>query len=106
MPYKSTLELYSEIILPKLQDGPKTCAGMEVPRYAAQHLKVRNVVACRMRKLYHDGRPLGAIEQYMLPDHVPPKLMDCDDGLRRDGHELVVYRPVGPTRSDGRVGTS
>ena len=77
MPCKSTLELYSEIILPKLQDGPKTCEEMDVPRYAAQHLKAHGLVASRMRKLYGKGGLLGAVEQYMLPEHIPPKLMDC-----------------------------
>ena len=47
MPYKSTFELYSESILPELQDGPRTCEEMDVPRYAAQHAKVRGVIACR-----------------------------------------------------------
>ena len=78
MPYKSTLELYSAIILPKLQDGPKTCEEMDVPRYAAQHVKDHGAIACRMRKLRDsDGRLLGAVETYMLPEHVPPSLMDC-----------------------------
>jgi hypothetical protein len=78
MPYRSTLELYSDIILPKLQDGPKTCEEMDVPRYAAQHLKAHELVVCRMRTLYDaNGRRLGGVEQYMLPGHVPPKLMDC-----------------------------
>jgi len=78
MPYKSTVELYSDIILPKLQGGPKTCEEMDVPRYAAQHLQAHKLIACRMRTLYGvNGRRLGAVEQYMLPEHVPPKLMDC-----------------------------
>jgi len=78
MPFKSTLELYSEIILPKLQDGPKTCAELDVPRYAAKHLEAHKLVACRTRTLYGvTGRKLGAVEQFMLPEHVPPKLMDC-----------------------------
>lgn len=78
MPYKSTFELYAEIILPKLQDGPKTCEEIDVPRYAAQHVKARGVIACRISTLYGvTGRRLGAVEQYMLPDHVSPKPMDC-----------------------------
>ena len=75
---KSTLDLYSAIILPKLQDGPQTCEEMDVPRYAARHLKAHKLVVCRMRTLYgRDGRRIGAVEQYMLPEHVPPKLSDC-----------------------------
>jgi hypothetical protein len=78
MPYKSTLELYSESILPKLQGGPRTCDEMNVPRYAAQHLKAHKLIACRMRTLYAaNGQRLGAVEEYMLPEQVPPKLMDC-----------------------------
>ena len=78
MASRSTLELYAAIILPKLQVGPKTCDEMDVPRYAAQHLAAQKLVVCRMRTLYGvDGRKLGAVEQYMLPAHVPPKLMDC-----------------------------
>jgi len=58
---KSTLELYSAIILPKLQDGPLTCDEMDVPRYAAQHLKANKLVVCKMRKVRGaDGRCLGA----------------------------------------------
>ena len=68
MPYKSTFELYAEIILPKLQDGPKTCEEIDVPRYAAQHVKARGVIACRISTLYGvTGRRLGAVEQDMLP---------------------------------------
>jgi hypothetical protein len=48
----SALELYSDVILPKLQDGHETCEEMDVPRYAAQHHKSRKVVACRMRALF------------------------------------------------------
>lgn len=78
MPYKSTLELYSEIILPKLQGGPKTCEEMDVPRYATKHLEAHKLIVCRMRALYaSNGRKLGAVKQFMLPEHVPPKLMDC-----------------------------
>jgi hypothetical protein len=88
---KSTLELYSAIILPKLQDRAKTCDEMDVPRYAAQHLKAHKLIACRMRKLYGaGGHQLGAVEEYMLPEHVPPKLMDCaHHGLRCDGYRLT-----------------
>jgi hypothetical protein len=51
---------------------------MDVPRYAAQHLKAHKLIVCRMRRLYgHDGRKLGAVEEYMLPGHAPAKLMDC-----------------------------
>ena len=75
---KSTLELYSAIILPRLQNGARTCDEMDVPRYAAQNLKAQKLVACRMRTLYGaNGRRLGAVEEYMLPEHVPPKLIDC-----------------------------
>jgi hypothetical protein len=78
MATRSALDLYSAIILPRLQDGPKTCDEMDVPRYAAKHLESHQLVVCRMRKLRDaGGRVLGAVEQYMLPEHVPPKLMDC-----------------------------
>jgi hypothetical protein len=77
MPYKSTLELYSEIILPKLQGGPMTCEEMDVPRYAAQHVKAHKLIVCRMRTPNGaNGRRLSAVEVYMLPEHVLPKLMD------------------------------
>ena len=78
MPYKSTFELFSEIILPKLQDGPKTCEEMDVPRYAAQHsrLAALSPAGCASYVTVMDGR-VGAVETYMLPEHVPPKLMDC-----------------------------
>ena len=70
---KSTLELYSAIILPKLQAGPMTCAEMDVPRYAAQHLKANRLIVCKMRKVRDaNGRCLGAVEEYMLPGYVPP----------------------------------
>ena len=55
-----------------------TCEEMDVPRYAAQHLKAQRLIACRMRTLYCvNGRRPGAIEEYMLPAQMPPKLMDC-----------------------------
>jgi len=73
-----TRALQRKIILPQLLDGPRTCDEMDVPRFAAQHLKARKLVACRMRALYGaNGRRLGAVEEYMLPEHVPPKLIDC-----------------------------
>jgi len=78
MASRSTLELYCAIILPRLTDGPRTLDELDVPRYAAKHLEAHKLVVCRMRKLKDaEGRCLGAVEQYMLPEHVTPKLMDC-----------------------------
>ena len=49
-----------------------------MPRYAARHLKAHKLIACRMRSLYGvTGKRLGAVEEYMLPEQVPPKLLDC-----------------------------
>src|SRR5205823_11462754 len=50
--------------------------GRAALRGPAAH--AHRLIACRMRTLYGaDGRRLGAVEQYMLPEHVPPRLMDC-----------------------------
>ena len=78
MASRSTLELYSAIILPQLANGPRTLDELDVPRYAAKHLEAYKLVVCRMRKIRDaEGRCLGAVEHYMLPQHVPPKLIDC-----------------------------
>jgi hypothetical protein len=78
MASRSTLQLYSAIILPRLADGPRTLHELDVPRYAALHLKAHGLITCRMKKVRdREGRCLGAVEQYMLPEQVPSPLMDC-----------------------------
>ena len=39
MAFKSTVELYSDLILPRLAEGPKTLDQLAVPAYALQQLE-------------------------------------------------------------------
>ena len=51
MPFKSTLELYSDIVLPRLAEGPKTLEQLDVPPYALKHLQAHDLVASRMYRV-------------------------------------------------------
>jgi len=42
MPFKSALELYSDVVLPRLAEGPKTLEPLNVPPYALKHLQAHN----------------------------------------------------------------
>jgi hypothetical protein len=44
MATKSTLELYSSLILPRLADGPKTREQLDVPQYACERLQAHGLV--------------------------------------------------------------
>jgi hypothetical protein len=47
IPFVPALELYSDLILPRLADGPKTLAALDVPLYAMQHLERAGLVKSR-----------------------------------------------------------
>jgi hypothetical protein len=51
MAFKSTLELYSSLILPRLAEGPKTREQLHVPQYAVQCLQTHGLAKPRMYRI-------------------------------------------------------
>jgi hypothetical protein len=51
MPFKSTEELYSAVVLPKLREGPKTLDQLKAPRYALKKLEAHGLVAAQMYRV-------------------------------------------------------
>ena len=41
MAFRSTVDLYCSIILPRLAEGPKTLEELDVPAYAVHHLEAK-----------------------------------------------------------------
>jgi hypothetical protein len=48
MPFKNSLQLYTEVVIPKLVDGPKTLAQLGVPEQAMRRLAQHGIVRQRM----------------------------------------------------------
>ena len=48
MAFKTTLELYSSLILPRLAQSPQTCDQLDVPPYALEHLQAHGLAVGRM----------------------------------------------------------
>ena len=44
MPFKSTLGLYSDVVLPRLAESPQTLEQLGVPRYALKQLEAHGLV--------------------------------------------------------------
>ncbi len=76
MAFRSTLELYSAVILPRLAEGPKTIDEMDVPQYAAEHLKVHGLIKARWFRVRS-----VAVEVWFLPEDLAA-LQEVED-LRR-----------------------
>ena len=75
MAFRSTVELYGSIILPRLAEGPKKLAELDVPAFAVNHLEAKGLVRSR-------GYRLGAVgvrvwflpEDLEILDEEPPSL--------------------------------
>ena len=51
MAFQKTLDLYMDLILPKLADGPKSQLQLDVPRYALEALKRAGYVVLRTHRI-------------------------------------------------------
>ena len=84
---RTSLELYSGIILPRLADGPKSLAQLDVPRYAVGHLERAGLVRSKMH-----SKGCIAVEYWYRPE----------DYLRRVGTAptwiLLGWMKKRPTR--------
>jgi len=63
MAFRSTLELYSNAILPRLAEGPMTVAEMGVPQYAVETLGAHGLIKARM---FRTGAV--AVQVWFLPE--------------------------------------
>lgn len=51
MPFKSALDLYSDVVLPRLAESPQTLEQLGVPPYALKHLQAHGLVAAKMYRI-------------------------------------------------------
>ncbi len=78
MAFQKTLDLYIDLILPKLADGPKSQLQLDVPRYALEALQREGLVFVRTTRV-------GAIGIQMwyragaepLPSSISMEPRDC-----------------------------
>lgn len=81
MAFRSTVDLYGSIILPRLAEGPKTLEQLDVPAYAVQHLEAKGLVKSRGFRVGALGvrvwflpEDLQLLEEVGMP--APPKRCD------------------------------
>jgi hypothetical protein len=71
------LELYRDLILPRLADGPKTLAVLDVPLYAMRHLEHAGLVRSKRETVGLTTGKLAIQVGYRAEDFPAPAAADC-----------------------------
>jgi hypothetical protein len=72
------LELFKELVMPRLADGPKTLAALDVPLYAMKLLERAGLVRCKTHVVQLTTGKLAIQVFYRTEDFPAPEpVTDC-----------------------------